>query len=50
METFKVGTCKGETLTVNNKETYYPGVGSNALEGCSTLKEITLLSDSYRLT
>lgn len=47
MESFKVGECKGVTKTINKKETFLPGVGENALEGCSSLKSITLLSDSY---
>ncbi len=44
IESFKVGVCKKATI---DEKTEYPGVGANALEGCTGLKEIELLSDSY---
>ena len=48
MTSFEVGECKKTTkIDYTGKEVEYPGVGSNALEGCSSLTAITLLSDSY---
>lgn len=48
MTSFSVGECEATTKTdYAGKKTDYPGVGSNALEGCSSLTSITLKSDSY---
>ncbi|MEE5991816.1 MAG: leucine-rich repeat protein [Oscillospiraceae bacterium] len=44
MVTFEVDYCKSY---YNDKNVLTAGVGSNALEGCSSLTSITLLADAY---
>lgn len=44
MVTFEVDYCKSY---YDEKNTLIAGVGSNALEGCSSLTSITLLADAY---